>query len=156
MTRIGAENFLMAGAHVGHDVQMGSHNVLANNCLLGGEVLVGDKNFFGGGSAFHQFVRVGDLTMVKGLTAISQDVPPFVMVSGSNQVRGLNVVGMSRAGFDKDQRSGVKAAFNHIYRGGLNLSQALEAADAMVWGDEAAEFLEFFRGVSKKGVCRLG
>ena len=156
MTRLGASNFLMAGAHVGHDVQMGDHNVMANNCLLGGEVTVGERNFFGGGSAFHQFVRVGSLCMVKGLTAISQDVPPFVMVSGSNQVRGLNVVGMSRAGFGKEQRQGVKAAFNHIYRAGLNLTQALEAAAEMEWGAEGAEFIEFFRGVSKKGVCRLG
>jgi UDP-N-acetylglucosamine acyltransferase len=156
MTRLGEGNFLMAGAHVGHDVQMGDHNVLANQCLLGGEVQVGGQNFFGGGSAFHQFVRVGDLCMVKGLTAISQDVPPFVMVSGSNQVRGLNVVGMSRAGFEKEQRIGVKAAFNHIYRPGLNLSQALEAAEEMEWVAEGAQFIQFFRAVSKKGVCRLG
>ncbi|MFT4547233.1 MAG: UDP-N-acetylglucosamine acyltransferase [Verrucomicrobiales bacterium] len=156
MTRIGEGNFLMAGAHVGHDVQMGDHNVMANNCLLGGEVQVGSQNFFGGGSAFHQFVRVGDLAMVKGLTAISQDVPPFVMVSGSNQVRGLNVVGMTRAGFERDQRVGVKAAFNHIYRGGMNLSQALAAAQHMEWGREAGQFIEFFQDESKKGVCRLG
>ena len=156
MTRLGESNFLMAGAHVGHDVQMGDHNVLANNCLLGGEIVIGERNFFGGGSAFHQFVRVGDLCMVKGLTAISQDVPPFVMVSGSNQVRGLNVVGMSRAGFDKEQRSGVKAAFSHIYRDGMNLSQALEAAETMDWGAEAAKFIAFFRVDSKKGICRLG
>ena len=155
MTRLGASNFLMAGAHVGHDVQMGDHNVLANNCLLGGEVQVGGRNFFGGGAAFHQFVRVGDLCMVKGLTAISQDVPPFVMASGSNQVRGLNVVGMSRAGFGKDQRLGVKAAFNLIYRAGLNLSQALEAARGMEWAAVGAQFIEFFHGASKKGVCRL-
>lgn len=155
VTRLGASNFLMAGAHVGHNVQMGDQNVMANNCLLGGEVQVGERNFFGGGAAFHQFVRVGDLCMVKGLTAISQDVPPFVMVSGSNQVRGLNVVGMSRAGFDKAQRGSVKAAFNHIYRGGLNLSQALEAAEATDWGMEGGQFIEFFRGVSTKGVCRL-
>jgi len=135
---------------------MGDDNVLANNCLLGGEVQIGSRNFFGGGAAFHQFVRVGDLTMVKGLTAISQDVPPFVMVSGSNQVRGLNVVGMQRAGFDKDQRKGVKAAFNHIYRGGFNLSQALGAAGEMKWCAEGLQFIEFFRSVSKKGVCRLG
>ena len=155
VTRLGASNFLMAGAHVGHNVDMGDQNVLANNCLLGGEVQVGERNFFGGGAAFHQFVRVGDLCMVKGLTAISQDVPPFVMVSGSNQVRGLNVVGMSRVGFDRDQRAGVKAAFNHIYRSGMNLSQALEAAAGMGWCEEGAQFIEFFRGASSKGVCRL-
>ena len=156
MTRIGESNFLMAGAHVGHDVQMGDHNVMANNCLLGGEIVVGERNFFGGGSAFHQFVRVGDLAMVKGLTAISQDVPPFVMVSGSNQVRGLNVVGMSRAGFDRAQRSDVKAAFNHLYRSGMNLSQALESAGEIGWGREGAQFIEFFKAESKKGICRLG
>ncbi len=156
VTRIGMSNFLMAASHVGHDVQMGDHNVLANNCLLGGEVHIGSRNFFGGGSAFHQFVRVGDLSMVKGLTSISQDVPPFVMASDSNQVRGLNVVGMTRAGFTQEQRNGVKKAFNHMYRAGLNLSQALEAADKLSWSDEGKQFIDFFRNASSKGVCRLG
>jgi UDP-N-acetylglucosamine acyltransferase len=155
MTRLGVDNFLMAGSHVGHNVQMGDNNVLANQCLLGGEVQIGTRNFLGGGSAFHQFVRVGDLCMVKGLTAISQDVPPFVMVSGSNQIRGLNVVGMSRAGFCKEQRQGVKAAFHHIYRAGLNLSQALEAAKELEWLEEGHQFIDFFRNASAKGVCRL-
>jgi len=156
MTRLGMSNFLMAGSHVGHDVQMGNNNVLANNCLLGGEVHVGNRNFFGGGSAFHQFVRVGDLCMVKGLTSISQDVPPFVMASDSNQVRGLNVVGMTRAGLTGEQRLGIKNAFNHMYRAGFNLSQALKAADKVNWSDEGKQFIDFFRNASSKGVCRLG
>lgn len=155
-TRLGEGNYLMCGSHIGHDVQMGDDNVMANQCLLGGEVQVGSKNFFGGGSAFHQFVRVGDLCMVKGLASISQDIPHFVMVAGSNQVRGLNVVGMSRAGFDQKGRQGVKDAFNHIYRSGLNLSQALIAAKEMEWNEEAAKFIEFFNGASPKGICRLG
>ena len=155
-TRIGDRNYLMVGCHVGHNSVVGDDNTFANGCLLGGHVTVGNSTFLGGGAGFHQFVRVGDHCMIRGLSAISQDVPPFVMVSGSNQVRGLNVVGMSRAGFDKDQRLGVKAAFNHIYRAGLNLSQALQAAGEIEWVDEGAQFIEFFRAASKKGVCRLG
>ena len=118
-TRIGEGNFFTVGCHVGHDTTIGSNNTLANQCLLGGHVRVGNSTFIGGGAAFHQFVRVGDLCMVKGLSAVSQDVPPFVLLSGSNQVRGLNSVGMRRAGFNIAARGSIKAAFGIMFQNGV-------------------------------------
>lgn len=156
VTKLGEANYLMSGSHIGHDVQMGDGNIMANQCLLGGEVRIGNRNFLGGGSAFHQFIRVGDLCMVKGLASISQDVPHFVVVSGSNRIRGINTIGLSRAEFDSERRQGVKDAFNHIFRSGLNLSQALEAAEALTWSEDGAKFIEFFSSPSPKGICRLG
>ncbi|MGY8642289.1 MAG: acyl-ACP--UDP-N-acetylglucosamine O-acyltransferase [Verrucomicrobiales bacterium] len=152
-TRIGDDNFLMAGSHVGHDSIVGNHNVLANNCLLGGFVRVGNHTFLGGGSAYHQFCRVGDLAMVKGLTAISRDVPPFVTAAGSNSIIGMNVVGMRRQGFSAPTRKSVKTAFYHMYRSGMNLTQALENVSELELAPEAADFIEFFRNPSRKGIC---
>ncbi len=74
--------------------------------------------------SFHQFVRVGDYCMIRGLTGISQDVPPFVIMSDTNVVRGLNSVGMRRAGFSKATRDSIKAAFSALLREGLNLDEA--------------------------------
>lgn len=153
ITRIGARNYFMVGSHVGHDCTIGDDNVFANGCLLGGFVVVGEKSFLGGGSAFHQFVRVGDLCMVKGLSAISRDVPPFVTAWGSNQIGGLNVVGMRRSGICAANRQSVKVAFNHMYRAGLNLTQALASVAGLNLESEALRFVDFFRAASRKGIC---
>ncbi len=154
-TRIGNGNFLMVGCHVGHDTVVGDNNTLANHCLLGGHVRIGSSAFIGGGAAFHQFVRVGDLCMVKGLSAVSQDVPPFVLLSGSNQVRGLNKVGMSRAGFSPEARDSVKLAFGVMLRLGLGLEAALERAGSLALTEEARAFVDFFRTPSQKGICHI-
>src|SRR5262249_23601719 len=98
-TVIGNHNYLMAGAHVGHDTAIGDHNVLANNALLAGHVTLGSRCFLSGHTAVHQHVRVGDVAMLGGAVAVSQDVPPYwVMARGVNRVGGINRVGMKRAG----------------------------------------------------------
>lgn len=153
-TRIGSGNYFMVGSHVGHDTTVGNHNTLANQCLLGGHISVGDGAFLGGGSAFHQFIRVGDLCMVQGLSAVSQDVPPYVILSGLNTVRGLNAVGMQRAGFSKETRKAIKAAFALLLRQGLNLEEAYEKAASLELVGEAKDFVDFFRTPSRKGICR--
>ena len=152
-TRIGDRNFFMVGSHIGHDCVIGDDNVFANGCLLGGFVSVGNKTFLGGGAAFHQFVRVGDLCMVKGLTAISRDVPPFVTAWGSNQIGGLNVTGLRRSGMCAIHRQSIKTAFNHMFLAGLNLTQALASATSLTLESEALSFIEFFRTPSRKGIC---
>jgi len=98
-TIVGKENYFMVGCHLGHDVVIGDSNILANGTMLGGHVHLGDGAFLGGGTGVHQFVRLGDRCMAQGHASISQDVPPFVLVANTNQVCGLNVVGMRRAGF---------------------------------------------------------
>ncbi|MCL4109436.1 UNVERIFIED_CONTAM: hypothetical protein GTU68_043664 [Idotea baltica] len=152
-TRIGDENYFMAGSHAGHDVVVGNGNIFANNCLLGGFVVVGNRSFLGGGSAIHQFVRVGDLAMVKGVSGISRDVPHYCTVADYNVINGLNAVGLRRAGFSVKTRSNIKKAFNHMFRSGLNISQALEKTEELAVENEVLEFVEFFRNPSRKGIC---
>lgn len=152
-TTIGNDNLLMVGCHLGHDSVIGDRNVLANHCLLGGHVKLGDGAFLGGGAAFHQFVRIGDLCMIKGQSAISQDVPPYVLAAASNELHGLNVIGMRRAGLSAATRQNVKDAFRQMFLNGLNLQDALDGTLDLTWVPEAQNFIEFFRVHSKRGVC---
>src|ERR1051326_5104264 len=154
-TQIGDKNFLMAGAHVGHNCVIGNNVLIANNCLLAGYVRVDDGAFLGGGSTFHQFMHIGRLVMVQGSSAFGKDLPPFVIAAERNYVFGLNVLGLRRAGFSAKDREEIKAAFKVIYLRGLNISQALEKAATMNLGAPAREFLDFVANAKKRGICPL-
>jgi UDP-N-acetylglucosamine acyltransferase len=152
-TRIGDKNFLMTGAHIGHNCLIGNNVVIANNCLLAGYVRVDDNAFLGGGSTFHQFMHIGRLVMVQGSSAFGKDLPPFVVAAERNSVFGLNVVGLRRAGFSAKDREDVKAAFKLVYLSGLNISQAIEKAETMKLGKVGCEFVDFVANAKKRGIC---
>jgi UDP-N-acetylglucosamine acyltransferase len=154
-TKIGDKNFLMAGAHIGHNCVIGNNIVIANNCLLAGDVRVDDGAFLGGGSTFHQHMHIGRLVMVQGSSGFGKDLPPFVIAAERNFVFGLNVVGLRRAGFSPNDREEIKAAFKLVYMSGLNISQALEKAATMKIGAGAREFFEFVGNAKKRGICPL-
>jgi len=155
VTKIGDNNFLMVGTHVGHNCEIGNNVVIANNCLLAGHVRVDDGAFLGGGSTFHQHMHVGRLVMVQGSSAFGKDLAPFVIAAERNYVVGLNVVGLRRAGFSARDRDELKAAFKLLYTSGLNISQALEKAETMNFGAPAREFFEFVASAKKRGICPL-
>ena len=153
VTKIGDNNFLMVGTHVGHNCEIGNNVVIVNNCLLAGHVRVDDGAFLGGGSTFHQHMHVGRLVMVQGSSAFGKDLPPFVIAAERNYVVGLNVIGLRRASFSARDRDELKAAFKLLYTSGLNISQALEKAETMNFGAPAREFFEFVAGAKKRGIC---
>jgi len=155
VTKIGDKNFLMSGAHIGHNCLIGDNVVIANNCLLAGHVRVDDGAFLGGGSTFHQFMHVGRLVMVQGSSAFGKDLPPFIVAAERNYVFGLNIVGMRRAGLSANDRSEIKEAFKLVYLSGLNTSQALSKAETMTFGAPAREFLDFVASAKKRGICPL-
>ena len=155
ITRLGDRNFLMVGAHLGHNAQVGNDVVIANNVLLAGHVTVGDRCFLGGGSVVHQHVRIGRGAMLQGGSAISKDVPPFCVGALLNVIGGLNVVGLRRSGFDAGERAEIKAAFKLLYGSGLNVSQALERSREREWGTAATEFFAFAAGAKKRGLCAM-
>ena len=152
-TKIGDKNFLMAGAHVGHNCAIGNNVIIANNCLLAGNVRVDDGAFLGGGSTFHQHMHVGRLVMVQGSSAFGKDLPPFGVAAERNSVCGVNVVGLRRAGFSAQDRDELKAAFKLLYLSGLNISQALDKAAATEFGAAAREFFDFVANAKKRGIC---
>jgi UDP-N-acetylglucosamine acyltransferase len=161
VTRIGDRNLFMASSHVAHDCVVGNDVVLANSALLAGHVTVGDRALISGNSAVHQFCRVGRLALLSGASATSKDIPPFWIMQDVNYVRGLNLVGMRRAGMPAAEVVAVRKAFRTIYlhRPALPLSAALLRIEAEL-GEFAAvrELVEFIRS-SKRGICgahRLG
>ena len=154
-TTIGDKNFLMSGAHIGHNCLIGDNVVIANNCLLAGHVRVDDGAFLGGGSTFHQFMRIGRLVMVQGSSAFGKDLPPFVIAAERNCVFGLNIVGLRRSGLNAKIRDEIKLAFDLVYLSGLNTSQALDKAATMTFGAPAREFMDFVASSKKRGICPL-
>lgn len=145
-TIVGDHNLLMVGSHVGHDCRLGNHCVLVNHVLLGGHVQVDDRAYLGGASAAHQFCRIGRQAMIGGLTKITQDAPPFVMVEGSPaQVVGLNRVGLRRNGYTPEQLLQLKAAYRVIYREGHRWSDVLAILERDFADGPAAAFHAFLR-----------
>ena len=154
-TKIGGKNFLMAGAHIGHNCVIGNNVIIANNCLLAGYVQVDDGAFLGGGSTFHQFMHIGRLVIVQGSSAFGKDLPPFVIAAERNSIFGVNIVGLRRASFSAKDREDVKAAFKLVYLSGLNISQALKKATTMNFSAPAREFLDFVANAKKRGICPI-
>lgn len=155
LTVIGDGNFLMVGAHLGHDVEVGNNCILANGVLIAGHVHIGNNTFLGGGAVFHQFLRIGDYCVVQGNGSFSKDIPHFCAAQRINRVTGLNVVGLRRQGFTSADRSTMKELFDLVFRSGRNLSQALAFARLKQWPEHAERFLQFLEAPSKKGVCQV-
>jgi UDP-N-acetylglucosamine acyltransferase len=152
-TVIGDDNYLMATAHVGHNCRLGDHIVIANGALLGGHVEVGDGAFISGNCVVHQFVRVGELSLMRGLSGASRDVPPYSIMDWQHTVRGVNTVGLKRAGFDEGKIRALKQAFRVLFRKGRNLGLAVRELEAQKdLTPEVRSLLAFIRS-SKRGVC---
>ena len=140
-------------------MQLGSQTILANNATLAGHVHVGDWVIIGGLSGVHQFVKIGAHAMVGFSSAISQDVPPFIMADGNPAAaRGFNVEGLRRRGFGPERIAAVKAMYRQIYRAGLTLEQAVEGLPAIeAERPEAAadvQMMRDFLAASRRGIVR--
>ena len=153
-TVIGSGNYFMVGSHVGHDCLIGDRNIIANACLLGGHVTIGDRAFLGGGAGFHQFTRIGDLAMVQGNAIMNRDVPPYLIAGAQSQVFGLNVIGLRRGLVASGSRDEIRKLYRLLFRGSLNLKQAIAQVEGLEWGEEALKLLEFMKAPSHQGVCR--
>lgn len=153
VTVIGNHVRMMAGAHVGHNCTVGDHAVLVNGIALGGHASIGERSILSGNAMIHQFTRVGRLCMVAGGSMVTADVPPFSIVTGAHPVRwrGVNRVGLSRAGIDADDSAAIRRAMRRIFGPGAN---ARLEAEALTGSEVAAvrELSEFILG-SKRGVC---
>ena len=151
-TIIGSHNFLMAGAHVAHNCVVGDYVILANGALLAGHAVVQDRAFISGNALVHQFCRVGALALMQGGSIISQDLPPFTVALRLNEICGLNVVGLRRAGFTAEQRMELKRLYHLLFRGGKNLRTAMTEAQKKFTGAPAKALLDFI-AEAKRGVC---
>jgi len=159
VTRIGDDNWIMAYVHIAHDCQVGSQTILANNATLGGHVHLGDWVFVGGLTGIHQFVKVGAHAMAGFASAVTQDVPPFMMVDGNPlAVRGFNIEGLRRRGFGSERIAAVKQMHRLLYRSGLTFEQAREQIAALAESAPIArvdvELMSGFLAQSTRGIAR--
>jgi UDP-N-acetylglucosamine acyltransferase len=149
-TVIGSDCYLMAYVHVAHDDRLGDHVIVANNVALAGHVEVADRAFLSGGVVVHQFCRIGRLAMVAGNSKVVQDCLPFVVADGHPaRARGLNVVGLRRAGILASQVRALKEAYRLLLRSGLHREPALERMAALQ--DPLVDEMIAFVRESKRG-----
>jgi len=154
VTQLGDDNYIMIGTHVAHNCRLGSNIVVCNNCSVAGYVEIEDGAFLSGGVVVHQFSKIGRLAMIGGNTRVNLDVPPFLLASDFNvAARGLNLVGLRRAGIGNDAIRQLKQAYRILYRSGLPLAQALQRMEQEIPTPEARHLVAFIRG-SKRGICR--
>ena len=152
-TIVGNRNFLMANSHIGHNCNIGDNVTLANGALIAGYVEMGNHVFISGNCVVHQFVRIGDYALMRGLSATSRDVPPYAIIDWQHTVRGVNVTGLKRAGFDDKRIREIREAFRVLFRKGRNLSLAVKELEMHERANSDVSALLDFIKSSKRGVC---
>lgn len=153
-TEIGDENYIMTSGHIAHNCRIGNRCVIASCALVAGYVDVEDQAFLSGGVVVHQFSKIGRLAMVGGNTRVNSDLPPYFLYTDFNVApKGLNIVGLRRAGFTRGEVLHLKQTYRLLYRSGLKLEEALTRIATEVPGPHAAHVVDFVRA-SKRGIAR--
>ena len=159
VTRLGNDNWMMAYVHLAHDCQIGNHTIFANNAQLAGHVQVDDWAIMGGFSNVHQFCKIGAHAMVGMSTSLTQDVPPYVILSGNPaQAHGINSEGLKRRGFSREAITAIRHAYKVLYKSGLTLEEAKAALHAQEQSEpefagELKLIRDFLQNVSR-GIVR--
>lgn len=151
-TVVGDDNYFMTRSHVAHNCVVGNHVIVCSGALLAGNVTVGDRAFVSGNCVVHQGTRIGRLSIMRGLSRASRDVPPFSVVDGTHTVRGVNRVGLRRAEFDAARIRTLVTAFRLLFRVRGNLSEAVARVEAECRSGDVDELLAFVRS-ARRGVA---
>lgn len=154
-TVIGDDNWIMAGVHIAHDCLVGNHTIMANASALAGHVTVEDWAILGGYTLVHQYCHIGEHSFCGMGSVINQDVPNFVTVSGNLAgPRGLNVEGLKRRGFSREQIHLIKKAYRALYRTGYRLEEAVREIECINDEKETLSPLIYFLKNSSRGIVR--
>ena len=151
-TVIGDGNYFMQNAHVAHNCRVGNRTIVAGGALLAGWVELGDRAFISGNCVVHQHVRIGTLALMRGLSRTSRDVPPFCLIDGTHTVRGVNVVGLRRAGFDPMRIAAIRRAVMLLFGRPTHLGRALDQLESAEPSEDVRHLIAFIRA-STRGVC---
>ena len=155
VTRMGDDNWIMAYVHIAHDCQVGSNTIFANHATLGGHVHVGDWAILGGFAGVHQFGRIGAHSFTGFGTMLSQDVPPYITVSGNPAAaHGINSEGLKRRGYSAEGIAAIKRAYKTLYKSGLRLEEARAAIEADQHAHTELALLSQFLAESGRGIVR--
>jgi UDP-N-acetylglucosamine acyltransferase len=157
VTRVGDDCLFAASAHVAHDCIVGNYVVMTNNATLGGHVLLGDHVIISGLSAVHQFVRIGQHAFVGGMTGVERDVIPYGMVMGDRaRLVGLNIVGLQRRGFSRDDIQALRSAYDMLFAqdNGTLAERVAAVAERFAAVGPVREIVEFVRAENSRGLVQ--
>jgi len=155
LTKVGSDNLMMAYIHIAHDCRIGNHVIFSNNASLAGHAHVGDYVILSGFTLVHQFCSIGDYAFTGMGSAISKDVPPYLMISGNPAApHGLNKVGLKRRGFSDEQIRNLTRVYKILYRQGLSLDEAKQHIHEMAEGHEEVKRFADFLDESKRSIIR--
>ncbi|MFQ5783999.1 MAG: acyl-ACP--UDP-N-acetylglucosamine O-acyltransferase [Alphaproteobacteria bacterium] len=156
VTRVGDKGLFMMGVHIAHDCQIGDHVIMANNATLGGHVIVDDYAILGGLTAVHQFVRIGRHAMVGGMSGVEHDVIPYGSVMGDRaHLCGLNIIGLKRRGFDRDDIHALRRAYRLLFAQEGTVTERLADVSQLFPEHEAVmDIVEFMRSNGARPVCQ--
>jgi UDP-N-acetylglucosamine acyltransferase len=153
-TEIGDGNYIMTSGHIAHNSKIGNNCVIASCALVAGHVEMEDQVFISGGVVIHQYSKIGRLAMIGGNSRVNSDVPPYFLYSDFNvAAKGLNLVGLRRAGFTKEDIAALKTAYKILFRLNLKLEDALKRIESELDTEHTRHLVSFIRG-SKRGICR--
>jgi len=155
-TVVGDNGLFMVATHIAHDCRIGNNVIMANNATLGGHVHVGDYAVIGGLAAVHQFIRIGAHAVIGGMSGVENDVIPYGRVKGERAyLAGLNLIGLERRGFTKDQIKALQRAFNQLFGGEGTLEQRLETVEQDYQQDRLVmDMIGFARAKTRFPLCQ--
>ncbi len=154
-TIVGDNGLFMMATHIAHDCIVGNNVIMANNATLGGHVIVGDHVLIGGLAAVHQFIRIGSYAVIGGMSGVESDVIPYGRVKGERAfLAGLNLIGLERNGFTKDQVKNLQRAFNQLFGDEGTMDQRIDIVATDFGSDTAVmQMIEFARGKDRFPLC---
>ncbi len=154
-TVIGNKCVFLANSHVAHDCKIGNGVIFSNGVLLAGHCKVGNSVIIGGGAAVHQFCRIGDNSFIGGMAGLENDLIPFGMALGNRAyLGGLNLIGMKRAGIERESIHTVRGLFKHLFSGDLELKEALTSIDDQMAEDAVAQkIVKFIEDGGERSIC---
>ncbi len=144
----------MAQAHLGHNCNIAENVIVANSAILAGHMQVETGAFISGNVVFHQFCRVGCYAMVGGFSGVNKDVPPYMIVRGPSTIRGINLIGLKRAGFSRETMREIKEAYKLLFVSDKLQAEAVEEIKNSFNSDEIKHLVEFIEA-SKRGICKV-
>ncbi len=154
-TLVGSDSLLMAYSHIGHDCNIGNNCIIGNTTGLAGEVKVDDWVIISGGSLVHQFTRIGAHVILGGGSKVRIDVPPFIKADRDPlSYMGLNSVGLTRRGFEKERIDEIHNIYRAIYQSKMNFTQALEHVEKEFKPSPDRDYILEFIRKSERGIIR--
>lgn len=159
ITNVGDNCLLMVASHVAHDVQVGNNVIIDNNVLLAGHVVLEDNVIVGGGSAVHQFCRIGEGSFIGGMSGVTEDIVPFALYTGvrnTGEINGLNLVGLRRRGFSREEIQEVTEAYNLIFSKEKTFSENIEKLKSLNSENKGIKTLiSFLTSEKSRSVCTV-